>query len=217
MERREFLTGMAATAVLGTNAKASTLPVPASGRIGFKVLRNGTHVGEYHTIFTRQGQDLTVLSEAGLVVRLAGIPVFRYRARVAEHWSAGVFQKVDSHVDDGVRRLWVHVRRATKGYDIQGTHVPRYMGPLDTLPLTYWNKAMLQAMIVNVQTAHSYPAIVHSPGWNKLPTANGGTLVAQRYNVTGKLHLTVWYDQAGQWAGLQFHKHGNVLFEKIVT
>ena len=74
---------------------------------------------------------------------------------------------------------------------------------------------MLNGTILNIQTAHSYPAIVSSPGWNKLPTANGGFIIAQRYDVTGKLHLTVWYDQSNQWSGLQFQINGTESYEKI--
>jgi hypothetical protein len=57
---------------------------------------------------------------------------------------------------------------------------------------------------------------VNSPGWNRLPTANGGTIVAQRFDVTGKLRLSVWYDQTNTWAGLAFSVNGNETYQKIV-
>ena len=148
-------------------------------------------------------------------MRLAGIPIFRYTATATEIWSGGVFQSIDSRVNDDGNHLQVHAERVTDGYAIRGTHVPLYIGPPNTLPLTYWNKAMLDGIILNIQTAHSYPAIVHSPGWNRLPTADGGTVVAQRFDVTGKLHLSVWYDQNEQWSGLAFHVDGYETYEKL--
>ena len=66
------------------------------------------------------------------------------------------------------------------------------------MPLTYWNKSILQAMILNVETGGHYLGVVNSPGWNYLPTANNGTLLAQRFDITGKLHITLWYDQFNQ-------------------
>jgi hypothetical protein len=214
MNRRLFLLSTGATA-FARPTLAAPLPVPPSGRIGFKVLRNGTPIGEHHLIFTQDGDTLRVHINAAFLVRIAGIPVFRYTAVATEIWSGGVFQGVESRVNDGGKHLQVHAERVTDGYAISGTHVPRYIGPADTLPLTYWNKAMWNGMILNIQTAHSYPAIVHSPGWNRLPTADGGTVVAQRFDVTGKLHLSVWYDQHEQWSGLAFHVDGYETYEKL--
>lgn len=85
------------------------------------------------------------------------------------------------------------------------------------LPMTYWNKAMLNAMILNVETGRHYPAIVNSPGWNYLPTAEDGKLLAQRFDITGKLHLSLWYDQYNRWAGMEFHVDGDEMFQKYVT
>jgi hypothetical protein len=214
MRRRLFLASTGAVALAGP-VSAAPLPVPPSGRIGFRVLRNGVPIGEHHLRFTQSGDMLRVDIDAAFVVRIAGIAVFRYSAAATEIWSGGVFQSVDSRVNDDGNHLQVHAERVSDGYAITGTHVPRYIGPPNTLPLTYWNKAMLNGTILNVQTAHSYPAIVHSPGWNQLPTADGGTLVAQRFDVTGKLHLSVWYDQHEQWSGLAFHVHGYENYEKL--
>jgi Family of unknown function (DUF6134) len=214
MKRRLFVLSSGA-AVLARPALAAPLPVPPGGKIGFRVLRNGTPIGEHHLVFTRSGDTLRIDLHVALVVRIAGIAFFRYTARATEVWSGGVFQGIDSQVNDNGNHLQVHAERVATGYAIRGTHVAPYIGPPNTLPLTYWNKAMLDGIILNIQTAHSYPAIVHSPGWNRLPTADGGTVVAQRFNVTGKLHLSVWYDQYEQWSGLAFHIDGYETYEKL--
>jgi hypothetical protein len=214
MNRRLFLLSSGVSA-LARPALAAPLPVPPSGRIGFRVLRNGTPIGEHHLVFTQNGGTLRVDLHVALLVRLAGISFFRYTAQATEIWSDGVFQSVDSQVNDNGNHLQVQAERVANGYAIKGTHVPRYIGHPNTLPLTYWNKAMLYGTILNIQTAHSYPAIVRSPGWNRLPTADGGTVVAQRFNVTGKLHLSVWYDQYEQWSGLAFHIDGYETYERL--
>lgn len=213
MKRRLFLVSSGAAAL--AKPAVAALPVPPGGRIGFKVLRNGTPIGEHHLVFTQNGDTLRVDQHIALLVRLAGIPIFRYKATATEIWSGGVFQGIDSRVNDDGNHLQVHAERVTNGYAIRGTHVPLYIGPPNTLPMTYWNKTMLDGIILNIQTAHSYPPIVQSPGWNRLPTADGGTVVAQRFNVTGKLHLTVWYDQNEQWSGLAFHVDGYETYQKL--
>ncbi len=213
MDRRRFL----------LSAAAFALPIPASNAMAFKVLRNGTPIGEHHLSFTQNGDDLAVDINVALLVKFAGITVFRYQLNATEKWQAGKFSSLHSVVNDNGTPLEVEAHQVPGGYlvtDINHSNPskswPQYTAPPDTLPLTYWNKAMLNGNILNIQTAHSYRVTVNSPGWNRLPTANGGTIVAQRFDVTGKLRLSVWYDQTNTWAGLAFSVNGNETYQKIV-
>jgi hypothetical protein len=226
MQRRNLVLGMmggvvggAAGGLVTAQAQSAGLPVPPSGKIGFRVLRNGTPVGEHHLTFTQTGDQLLVDIEAALVVRVAGIPVFRYSVSAQERWSGGAFSGLDSKVNHDGTKLEVHASPITGGFAIQSTKAGNYAytGEPAMMPLTYWNKAMLNAMILNIETGRHYPAIVNSPGWNYLPTAEGGTLLAQRFDVTGKLHLSVWYDQYTQWSGLEFNVDGDINFQKFVS
>jgi hypothetical protein len=197
--------------------------VPPSGRIAFQVFRNGAAVGTHEVSFAQDGDDLTVVTNLAFVVTIAGITMYRYSLTATESWSGGVFERLESNVNNDGTRLEVRAQKTEAGYhvvDINHSNpaksYPEYTAPPNTLPLTYWNKAMLNGTVLNVDTAHSYPPIVSSPGWNRLVTANGGSLVAQRFDVTGKLRLSVWYDQMGQWAGLQFNLRGAWNYEKII-
>nr|WP_241869469.1 DUF6134 family protein [Acidocella aminolytica] len=218
LERRGFLSGATALAAVPA-AKAAPLPVPSSNQMHFKILRNGSHIGEELMKFTQDGDNLRVDIHADMVVRIAGIPIFHYGASVVERWKAGKFLRVDSKVNHNGTRLSVLANQIPGGYAVESTKAGdyQYTGNPPMLPLTYWNKAILKSMILNVETGHHYKAVVNSPGWNKLPTAEGGTILAQRFDVTGKLHLTVWYDQYDQWSGLEFHVSGNEMFQKYVT
>ncbi|MGE4483184.1 DUF6134 family protein [Acidocella sp.] len=218
LERRGFLAGAAALAATRP-ALAAPLPIPPGNEMRFKILRNGSPIGEQHMKFTQSGDDLRVDINADLVVTLAGIPVFHYRASAVERWSGGHFSRLDSQVNHNGTKLSVQADPIPGGYAVQSTKAGdyEYTGQPKMLPLTYWNKAMLKAMILNVETGRHYPAIVNSPGWNKLPTAEGGFVIAQRFNVTGKLHLSVWYDQYDQWSGLAFNVDGHETFQKYMT
>jgi len=221
MQRRRFLVSTGAVAMAGP-VLAEALPVPPGNRIAFKVFRNGAAVGEHVMTFRQTDDGLAVDTNFEFIVTLASIPVYRYTLTATELWSGGVFQSVASKVNNNGTMLEVHAKKTAAGYDVVDINhndpsqsYPEYTAPPDTMPLTYWNKAMLNGSVLNIDTAHSYEVIVNSPGWNKLPTASGGSLVAQRFDVTGKLHLSVWYDQAGQWSGLQFSLRGNWNYEKI--
>ncbi len=206
MDRRSFL----------LSAGAFALPIPAGNQMHFKVFRNGTAVGDHMISFSQTGDDLTVSVNASLLVTMALIPVFRYSVTATERWSGGVFQSVDSAVNFNGSPLEVHAERTAAGYSVRGTHVPLYTAPANTLPLTYWNRAMLNGTVLNIQTAHSYPVTVASPGWYNVPAATGGTILAQRFDVSGKLHLSIWYDQYNNWSRLEFQKDGDISYEKYV-
>ncbi|OYV36028.1 MAG: hypothetical protein B7Z81_07860 [Acidocella sp. 20-61-6] len=203
-------------------AWGAALPVPPGDAIAFKVFRNGVAVGEHSMRFTRDGDTLRGETEFAFTVRIAGIVAYRYRLTATETWTGGAFERLESTVNNDGTHSEVHAHKVADGYAVTDVNhndpakrYPAYTAPPKTLPLTYWNKAMLDGTVLNIATAHSYPVFVHSPGWNRLPTANGGSVVAQRFDVTGKLRLSVWYDQAGQWSGLEFDLHGHWNYEKI--
>jgi hypothetical protein len=206
MDRRSFL----------LNASAYSLPIPRGGNLHFRVLRNGSPIGDHFMQFSASGNSLSISTVGNLLVTFAGIPVFRYAVRAVEYWENGVFQRLDSAVDFNGSPLQVHAERIAGGYTVEGTHVPRYVAPPNLMPLTYWNKAMINGTILNIQTAHCYPVKVNSPGWNILSTANDGTITAQRFDLTGRLRLSIWYDQNNSWSGLQFQKNGDISYQKYV-
>lgn len=218
IRRRDFLSKSAAFAAV-PSAAAALLPVPAGNLLRFKVLRNGSHIGEQSMKFIQDGNSLQVVSQADMVVRIAGIPVFHYTAEVVEHWLDGKFNRLNSHVNHNGTQLKVAANPIPDGFSIESTKAGdyQYTGSPILMPLTYWNKAMLNAMILNVETGHHYLATVSSPGWSWVPTAEGGTVLAQRFDITGHLHFTIWYTQDNEWAGLAFHVDGNEMFQRYMT
>ena len=228
MDRRHFLAGTGASVLPAGCGRAladgnAALPVPPSGEIAFDVLRNGDVIGDQRLLFTTIGNTLNVANTVSLSVTIASIVIFRYELQATETWADGVFQTLDSNINFNGDVLRVHAEKVAGGYAVEGhnennpaKNVPRYLAPPDTLPLSYWNKRMLSGTILNIQTAHSYKVHVASPGWNKLPTANGGMITAQRFDLTGKLVLSVWYDAAGNWASLEFQKSGDITYRKHV-
>ena len=216
MQRRKFLAASSAATLLPAGlAWAENLPIPPGNALGFKILCNGNAVGEHHLVFTQTGDELRVDINIAMQGRLYLVP-FSYQLTASEHYNKGVFESLDSHTNQNGKELEAHAQRTANGYLISGTNMPPYTGPANTLPLTYWNKAMLNAVILNIQTAHSYPATVTSPGWNRLPTANGGSIAAQRYDLSGKITLSVWYDQHKVWSGLAFHYYGDFTYQRMM-
>lgn len=218
MLRRDFL-GKAAAFTALPSAASALLPIPASNQMHFKIFRNGSHIGEQFMKFTQDGNHLEVVSQADMLVRIAGIPIFHYSAEAVEHWSDGSFNQLTSNVNHNGTKLKVNATPISGGFAVESTKAGdyNYTGSPGMLPMTYWNKAMLDAMILNVETGHHYPATVNSPGWDWLPTAEGGRILAQRYDITGHLHFSIWYDQNSEWAGLAFNVDGQEMFQKYTA
>jgi hypothetical protein len=214
MDRRRFLLGAAAFA----------MPIIPPGRaLAFKVLRNGSVIGEHHLAFSGTQENPIVDINVMLQVKFAGITIYNYTLAATETWENGGFSRLHSVINNNGTMLEVEAHKIPAGYLVTGINHsnpdkswPQYTAPPDTLPLTYWNKQMLKGNILNIQTAHDYRVNVASPGWNALPTANGGTIVAQRFDLSGKLRLSVWYDQTDTWSGLAFSINGNETYQRIV-
>jgi hypothetical protein len=214
MDRRQFL----------LSAAAYALPIPPGNGIGFDVLRNGAPIGQHHLSFSQSGDALNVNIDVELLVKFAGITLFRYSLHGVERWQSGTFQSLDTSVNFNGDALQVHAEKTAAGYSVTGINhdnpaknMPEYTAPPDTLPLTYWNKAMLKGTILNVQTAHCYKVHVADAGWFSVPTENGAPITAQRYDLTGKLQLSVWYDDKNAWSGLEFQKSGDIAYRKITS
>ncbi len=193
------------------------MPIPADGRISFRMLRNGDVIGSHNVDFARQGDGLVVSVAIEILVKLIGIPVYRYSHRATERWQGNRFISIESRTDrDGSPR----VMNATRGEDgqvhVTGTRTDAYIAPEGVLPTTYWNKAMLQPRLINSEDGRLMELPLTTGTIEMVRTAAGQPIQARRYHYGGELNLELWYDAAGQWAHLEFTKDGStIIYEKL--
>ena len=206
IDRRSFIAMAAAVAI----------PLPRGNRLSFDVFRNGSKVGEQHLRFIDAGDMLTVDNHVELKVGLLAIPLFRYTAHIVEHWRDEQFVSATSAIDDNGTPHQLFVERQTSGVVIQGNRTPRYVAAANALPLTYWNKAMLNGPMINMQTGHTDTPTIAKIGWFKLPALPGGTVTAKQYKLTGPIRLSVYYDQKNIWSGLAFDHKGHITYKPVL-
>ena len=87
--RRAFLAGGAAAGLalplLGPGvAHAALSGIPADGKVAFKVLRKGAHIGEHSLRFDLDGDNLTVVTEVRITVHIGPVPVYHHTQRCTE-------------------------------------------------------------------------------------------------------------------------------------
>ena len=110
MGRRAFLIGGAGAGLVlplvlrGTPAAAQPSGIPASGKIAFRVLRKGQHIGESTVTFTQDSDSLTVRTEVHIQVKVGPVPVYRYTHICTEHWSGNRFMGLESATNSNMSR-----------------------------------------------------------------------------------------------------------------
>jgi hypothetical protein len=212
-------TGVAALSCLPVSTPAIAappkLPVPDSGRLAFRLVRNGDVIGSHTLDFATVGDTLSVSVGIDILVKLGPVPVYRYAHRATETWRAGIFTGIESTTNrDGTPH---HMRAETtaNGLTVEGSGTLRYQAPANILATTYWNKAMLQPKIINSEDGRLFD-VTSTALAEETVAAASGTLRARHYKLDGDLPLDLWYDDTAQWAHLVFTKDGStVTYEKL--
>jgi len=216
ISRRDVVAALPMLPLLATSAAAlPALPVPPGGRIGFRMLRNGEPIGSHVLTFQQSGEALVVSIAIDIQVKLIGMTLYRYSHRATERWQGGQFASIESQTDrDGTPRQMRAVREPD-GVVVEGTNAKRYVAPPVALPTTYWNRAMLEPRLINSEDGRLLGVTVTEGALDRVPTA-AGPVPARHYRLEGELQLEIWYDEAGQWAHLQFTKDGStIIYEKM--
>ncbi len=216
ISRRGLMSGAGLAAALPSRAQAA-LPVPPDWRIGFRMLRNGDVIGSHHLDFARRGDALVVSVAIEILVKLIGIPIYRYSHRATERWQGDRFISIDSRTDrDGSPRTMQALRGEDGVVRVTGTRTAPYNAPEGVLPTTYWNKAMLQNQLINSEDGRLMQLPLTPGGIENVRMASGQTIPARRYHYGGELNLELWYDESGQWAHLEFTKdNSTIIYEKL--
>ncbi len=202
--RRELL--IAASTLVAGSALAN-IPAPQGRRLSFRVLREGKDIGAHEVSFTRQGDNWSVEVAIDLAVSLGPVPLYRYRHRAREVWTAGQFTSIEADTNDNGTKLMMRAERAASGVMVRSTQSGDYTAPANALPSTHWNRRMLDGPFINTQTGELLRAAVSPLGSGEVETAKGTRIPVRRFEIRGPITLETWYDEAATWAGLRFKGH----------
>jgi hypothetical protein len=185
-------------------AAAPALPVPAGGRLGFRLIRHGDVIGSHTVTFQPQGDALAVHVAVDAVVTLLSVPIVRYRHRVTEDWQDGMLVGLASETDKNGDREWAQAHRTSAGLQVAGSKTRPYTAPAAALGTTYWNRRMLDGPMISLEDGVLLRPEVAHLGAELVPTAAGQPIRADRYRLSGAFAVDVWYEPDGTWASLGF-------------
>lgn len=204
--RRAFLAGGAAGLALPwlgpDRARAALSGIPSGGKVAFKVIRKGAHIGEHSLTFTQDGDGLTVTTDVRITVHIGPVPVYRHTQHCVERWKGDRFVSLESTTNSNVSHESITARRSADGVRIEPATGAPFTAPADALPLTHWNRFAYQGPIFDPQGGKLLKMNLVTRADDTIPQADGSMIKVTRWSVTGDGVMDDYYDAGGVWAGL---------------
>jgi hypothetical protein len=206
MGRRALLSATAGLTGVGMAAKRlfAALPVPPGNTLAFRLIRRGSDIGRHTLTFEPRGNALTVRVTVDALVTLVSIPIVRYTHRAVETWQDGKLVGLTGETDKNGQNEWVKAERGGEGLVVTGSKTQRYVPPDPIGVSSYWNKRLLDGPMISLEDGVLLrPKVTPRPP-EAVPLASGGSVPADRYNLSGSFNVDLWYDRAGIWASMAF-------------
>lgn len=186
MRLRPVSAGFGAALVLGALSPAFAAAPPPSGRLAFDVTRKDSDIGDHVFTFSGGGGDFDVNVSTDIAVRVPLIraKVYSYEQRSQETWRGGSLVHLASRTDADGKKEQVDA-------------------PVDRLPPgSLWSVDTVRASrLVNTIDGAVMKVRVADLGSERI-AADGRTIAARHYRISGDLDRDVWYDADGYLARL---------------
>lgn len=204
--RRSFLarTGLVGLATLPWPAMASESSddLIHDGSLLFTAYRNGSRLGFHRLDFSGTEERLVVDIEITFDVKLAFIPVYRYRHRNREVWEEGKLVSLSSDTDDNGDAFKVEAIREGERLIVNGAG-GRLDLPGDLPSTSYWNEATIpRGEWIDTQRGELARSDVTTKPPEQVKVA-GEIVEANRYDLAGDITCSLWYAN-GRWVRLLF-------------
>ena len=213
IDRRTLLVGTLACGVAGARRAVamgtppsglSSLPIPPSGNMTFRLIRHGDAIGTHTLDFFVQDDTLTVRIAVDVVYMFGPIPLVRYTHRNTEVWRGARLASLDAQTNKNGNLLHMSAHRTPAGLHVEGSNTEPYIAPEDAMPTTYWNAHMLQAPMIGTQDGMLVHPRVTENQIEPVRLASGAEAAARWYNLSGDLSLDLWYDVDRSWMSMRF-------------
>lgn len=191
---------LAAVAVALLVAPAAAL---ASELRDFRVLRNGEDIGHHRVAISRAGDDTKVKVEIRLRVTLGPLTLFRYSHDADETWQGDRLVALHSTTDNDGRQEYLSISSGRDGLVAAGS---RYSGrlPADAMPTSYWHPDFVRrSHYIDSQNGRQLDLKIERR-MVELASLDRAAVPAQRFQFSGDVNLSLWYDESGNWVKTAF-------------
>jgi hypothetical protein len=180
--------------------------------LAFSAFRNDRPIGSHTLTFHAAGNNLAVDIDVRFAVGFGPITLYRYTMQGTERWVDGQFAGLETVTNDNGTAHHIVVRRDGNQLLAQSANGIGWTLPVSSLPLTHWTVAAMSAGLFNPQDGKPILDQVQPLGLDTLRLADGSSVRAESYHLTGELALQDWYDRTGLWLALRAKaKDGSVI------
>jgi hypothetical protein len=181
----------------------------APGLVRFRILREGSAIGT-HAVTLEDGPDGTRVARSAIdvVVRFAGIVVYRYWHRFAETWGPqGRLVAVTSRLERNGTPTAFDGRTEGGAFVLSGPEGTQRL-PAEAAPLSWWDPSIFRRPLFDARTGRALRVRAERAA---LP--GGGFSL----RVTGDDEGTATYDAMGRWAShaMKGEDGSTVTYERI--
>ena len=182
------------------------------GEIVFDVIKKGDKVGTHRVVFSRKASgDLGVESRFQLTMTFLTIPIYEFLYRSNEVWRGGLLQDLAVEISDGGEGSKIRALPKGQGLSISGPH-----GDVEVsqpiYPTNHWNADVLsQKRVLNTLNGKISQVEITDAGRETI-RAEGMMVEARKFQYSGDIDTTVWYDDQGRWLKMRFTaKNGSIV------
>lgn len=190
--------------VLAQTVSAVTQDQLYGPQLRFDIYRKASKVGEHIVDFRREGAVTIVRSQSTIEIKLLFLTAYYFRYESVARWRGDQMQQINVRVDDnGSELTFDSVYIPTKGYRTRvGKAQTITSAPL--FPTNHWHIAALrQSRLLNTLTGE-VAAVRISPVTTTQLKTPAGPIEAGRYDISGGVETSLWYDRQGRWVGMRF-------------
>jgi len=203
LTRRSILAGAGALLAPAAWGAVAGEAMPPMEILRFAITRNGSRIGRHVVQLDQQGGVVTARIAVEVAVSIGPIVVYRYTLGATETWRDGRFATFQSDCDDNGTKLFVRARAGADGVEVATQAVSRVVLRADTIPMTHWNRAILRAPLFEARDGAPARPKVTPRGAEAVALADGRTIPAERFSLTGDIELDEWYDADGRWVAMR--------------
>lgn len=192
-----------AAAALAASTGNVIAAVPASDRLDFAVMRNGSQIGQHELVFHETGGDTKVDINTKVAVKIVFITAYHFEHEGHEVWHDGRLISLKSHTDDDGTKHVLNAAATADGVEIRADGQPPVTAaPL--IPASLWNEGILKGDPILNTLDGSLMKISVSDLGTETVTARGKQILAHHYAIRGDLERDLWYDRQNVLVRVRF-------------
>lgn len=169
----------------------------------YQIYRKNRKIGQHTLQFQRNGNALIVNVESDIKVTVLKVPVFRFNYKAEEIWEDGSLLSVRATVVENGETATNTLDNSTSGARLTGATETLNRETLDYAS-NHWHPGVTRENeIFNTLTGRASVVELVNAGTETIDLPSG-QIEATRFNYSGDIVATSWYDNEGRWVKLRF-------------